>query len=108
MTYVAKNEAFEVTNLVSDSTQSFELVNYLKALAHPVRLKIAYALLDSEYSVGCLERQVQVQQPTLSQQLTVLREGGLVEARREGKQIFYRIKEAKSAELILALSKIFA
>ncbi len=49
-----------------------------------------------------------VHQPTLSQQLTVLREGGLVATRREGKQIFYKIKESKSVDLIKALSQIFA
>lgn len=108
MTYIAKTETFEMANLVSDSPQASEIVNHLKSLAHPVRLKIACALIDQEFSVGQLEQQVNVHQPTLSQQLTVLREGGLVETRREGKQIFYKIKESKSVDLIKALSQIFA
>lgn len=107
MTCVAKNETFDVANLLCDSVQTTEIVNHLKSLAHPVRLKIACVLIENEYSVGQLEQQVNVHQPTLSQQLTVLREGGLVDTRREGKQIFYRIKESKSVDLIVALSKIF-
>jgi ArsR family transcriptional regulator len=48
-----------------------------------------------------------VHQPTLSQQLTVLREAGIVDTRREGKQIFYALTEAKTAQLIGALFAIF-
>ena len=108
MTYIASNVGFEVESLASDTPQASEVISHLKSLAHPVRLKIACALMESEYSVGQLEQQVNVHQPTLSQQLTVLREGGLVDTRREGKQIFYRMKEEKSVELIVALSRIFA
>ena len=108
MTYIDKTEIFEIDNLVSGTSQASEIVNHLKSLAHPVRLKIACALIDQEFSVGQLEQQVNVHQPTLSQQLTVLREGGLVQTRRDGKQIFYKIKESKSVDLIKALSQIFA
>jgi DNA-binding transcriptional ArsR family regulator len=43
----------------------------------------------------------------LSQQLGVLRESGIVETRREAKQIFYRLTETKAAQLIEALYGIF-
>ena len=45
----------------------------------------------AERRVGELEELLDIQQPTLSQQLAVLRDESLVETRREGKQIFYRI-----------------
>ena len=48
-----------------------------------------------------------VTQPTLSQQLNVLREAGIVETRREGKQIFYRLTAEKAARLVGALYTIF-
>lgn len=47
-----------------------------------------------------------MKQPTLSQQLGVLREAGIVETRREPKQIFYRLTEAEAAQLIEALYAI--
>ncbi|MGF7159136.1 DNA-binding transcriptional ArsR family regulator [Rhodoligotrophos appendicifer] len=79
----------------------------LKTLAHPVRLMLACTLAEGEYSVGALEDKLSIHQPTLSAQLTVLRVADIVETRREGKQIFYRLSEKKAAALIEALYEIF-
>ncbi len=84
-----------------------EVAGHLKVLAHPVRLMLACTLVEGEFSVGELEEKLDVHQPTLSQQLTVLREAGIVQTRREGKQIFYALTEAKTAQLIGALFAIF-
>ncbi len=84
-----------------------EVAEHLKTLAHPVRLMLVCTLVQGEYSVGQLEEELDVHQPTLSQQLTVLREAGIVETRRDGKQIFYRLVEAKTARLIASLFTIF-
>lgn len=84
-----------------------EVAELLKTLAHPARLMLACALAEREYSVGALEEALGIRQPTLSQQLGVLREAGIVETRREAKQIFYRLTEAKAARLIEALYAIF-
>ncbi|ETR77323.1 ArsR family transcriptional regulator [Afipia sp. P52-10] len=79
----------------------------LKTLAHPARLMLACTLVDGEYSVGALEEKLGIHQPSLSQQLTVLREARIVEARRDGKQIYYRLTAEKAAQLIAALYAIF-
>lgn len=84
-----------------------EVAGHLKVLAHPVRLMLVCTLVQGEFSVGELEEKLDVHQPTLSQQLTVLREAEIVDTRREGKQIFYRLTEAKTAELIAALFDIY-
>lgn len=84
-----------------------EVAALLKTLAHPVRLLLACTLVEGEYAVGALESRLDIHQPTLSQQLTVLREAGIVETRREGKQIFYRLTAEKAAQLIAALHQIF-
>lgn len=84
-----------------------EVAALLKTMAHPVRLMLACALAEREYSVGELETTLSIRQPTLSQQLGVLRENGVVEARREAKQIFYSLTNTKMAELIQALHAIF-
>lgn len=84
-----------------------EVASLLKTLAHPVRLMLACTLAHGEYSVGALEQKLGIHQPTLSQQLGVLREAGIVETRREARQIFYRLAEAKAAQLIEALYAIF-
>ncbi|MBP2276794.1 MULTISPECIES: sulfite-sensing transcriptional repressor BigR [Sphingomonas] len=84
-----------------------EAAALLKTLSHPVRLMLACTLAEGEYSVGALEQHLGIHQPTLSQQLGVLREAGAVETRRDAKQIFYRLSEAKAAQLIHALYAIF-
>lgn len=84
-----------------------EVAGLLKTLAHPARLMLACALAEGEYSVGELETKLDIHQPTLSQQLGVLREAGVVETRRDAKQIFYRLTEEKAAQLIEALYVIF-
>lgn len=84
-----------------------EVAGLLKTLSHPARLMLACTLIDTEYSVGQLEKELGIHQPTLSQQLTVLREAGVVETRRDAKQIFYRLSDAKAARLIEALYRIF-
>lgn len=87
--------------------RAVEVALLLKTLAHPARLMLACTLAQEEFSVGELETKLDIHQPTLSQQLGVLREAGVVETRREAKQIFYRMGETKAAQLIEALYAIF-
>jgi DNA-binding transcriptional ArsR family regulator len=84
-----------------------EVAALLKVMAHPVRLVLACKLAEGEYSVGELERLLDIHQPTLSQQLGILRETGVAETRRDGKQIFYRLTQQKASQLIEALYAIF-
>jgi DNA-binding transcriptional ArsR family regulator len=63
----------------------------LKALSNPDRLLLLCQLSQGEKTVGELESLVGILQPTLSQQLGVLREEGLVSTRREGKHIHYTL-----------------
>ena len=84
-----------------------EVANLLKTLAHPARLMLVCTLVEGEYSVSELEAKLDIHQPTLSQQLTVLREANIVETRRDGKQIFYRLTAEKATRLVGALYDIF-
>ena len=63
----------------------------MRVMSNPDRLLLLCQLAQGERRVGELEELLDIQQPTLSQQLAVLRDESLVETRREGKQIFYRI-----------------
>lgn len=79
----------------------------LKVLSNPDRLKILCVLKDGELAVQQIEMLAQIQQPTLSQQLSVLRQAELVQTRREGKQIFYSIKEVKTLQLMHSLYQLY-
>lgn len=63
----------------------------MKTLANRDRLMLLCQLSQGEKRVGELEEVTNIQQPTLSQQLAVLREEGVVSTRRDGKHIYYSI-----------------
>ncbi|TFH86536.1 transcriptional regulator [Billgrantia azerbaijanica] len=75
----------------------------LRALAHEDRLLLLCQLSQEELCVGDLEARLDIRQPSLSQQLGVLRRQGLVSTRREGKHIFYRIADDKALGLLQVL-----
>ncbi|HLS87304.1 MAG TPA: metalloregulator ArsR/SmtB family transcription factor [Burkholderiales bacterium] len=75
----------------------------MKALANPDRLMVLCELTQGERSVGELEQALGIRQPTLSQQLTVLREEQLVATRREGKHIFYSVRSAAALAVLRVL-----
>lgn len=79
-------------------------IDALKALGHPVRLRIMQALQAGERNVGEIETATGIGQPGLSQQLAVLRSAGLVDTRKDAKLVFYRIEAKNIASLIDALS----
>lgn len=79
----------------------------LKALANPDRLSILCLLSEGERSVGELEASLDIVQPTLSQQLTVLRGLRLVATRREGRRIHYRLASRQALAVIGTLHEQF-
>ncbi|MDF8354591.1 ArsR/SmtB family transcription factor [Ensifer adhaerens] len=84
-----------------------EVSKILRTLANRNRLLIVSALLEGEHSVAALEEMLGIRQPTLSQQLTVLRDAGIVATRRQAKQVFYRLSHDKVARLVGSLYQIF-
>ena len=81
--------------------------NLLKTLANPDRLTILCQLSQGEKRVGELESLLGIVQPTLSQQLTVLREQQLVSTRRDGKNIFYTLSSPQALAVIKTLYEQF-
>ena len=79
----------------------------LKVLGNPDRLMLLCQLTQGEFCVSELETSLGIQQPTLSQQLGVLREEGLVSTRREGKQIYYKIESREAAAVMGVLYALF-
>lgn len=74
-----------------DTDQFEPAAKLFKALMHPGRLAILEILRDGEECVCHMEAVLGLRQAYLSQQLSVLREAGLVEVRREGWNVYYRI-----------------
>ena len=79
----------------------------LRALANEDRLLLLCQMAHGECSVGDLEAQLDIRQPTLSQQLGVLRAEGLVTTRREGKRIYYAVADPKVLTLLGTLYALY-
>lgn len=84
-----------------------EASEFLKSLAHEARLLILCLLIDGEKSVTSIEQTLRLRQPAVSQQLARLRGDGLVEARRDGRNIYYSITRNEAREVIEALHRAF-
>ncbi len=84
-----------------------EAADFLKAFSHEVRLIILCLLMDGEKSVSELEQILNLRQPAVSQQLARLRADNLVEARRDGKNIYYSLGRPEVIDLIGVLHRSF-
>jgi len=80
---------------------------FLKALAHESRLLILCMLIEEEKSVTAIEEMLSLRQPAVSQQLARLRSDGLVETRRDGKNVYYSLARPEVREVIGALHRAF-
>ena len=79
----------------------------LKALANQDRVMLLCQLTEGAHCVSELEERTGIRQPTLSQQLTVLRNEELVNTRREGKQIYYSIASPAALAVLQTLYEQF-
>jgi ArsR family transcriptional regulator len=84
-----------------------QAVGTLKVLANEDRLLLLCQLSQGERCVGELEDALGIHQPTLSQQLGVLRNEGLVNTRRQGKHIFYSVANPETLEILALLYRIY-
>lgn len=80
----------------------------IKALAHPVRLRILHILQQEEECVCHLTAVLDVQQPYVSKQLAILREAGLVTDRRDGLIVYYRLQDEQVMAAVSALRTVSA
>ncbi len=79
----------------------------LKQLSHPQRLLILCSMAEGEKSVGEIEEACGASQSAVSQFLKGMRLEGLIESRREGKQVYYKILDKRVLELMKSLYRIF-
>lgn len=89
------------------TTRAQEAAAFLKALAHEGRLMILCHLSAGEKSVTELESLLASRQAAVSQQLARLRLEGLVQARREGKAIFYSLADPRAERLVGLVYEMF-
>jgi DNA-binding transcriptional ArsR family regulator len=93
-----------VTDMIPAAEQAAEL---MRSLSHPQRLLTLCALGGAEKSVAELRQELGIDQVPMSQQLMRLRADGLVESRREGTTVYYRITRPEVVTVVEALHAAF-
>jgi DNA-binding transcriptional ArsR family regulator len=102
-----KDYKFKNMNIKEMIPASGKAAEVLRSLSHPQRLLVLCALGRDEKSVGELRQELEIEQVPMSQQLMRLRADGLVEARREGTTVFYRITRPEVLTVVEALHAAF-
>lgn len=79
-----------------------------QVLASPKRLEILYTLKDNELTAGDLAKAVEVTMPNLSQHLSLMKQHGLVESRKEGLNMYYRLSSEHIMDVCDAVRRVLA
>jgi ArsR family transcriptional regulator len=79
----------------------------VKAIAHPLRLKILCVLGDQEVSVQDIVDQVGTSQSNISQHLSILRDKGVLATRKDANRVYYRIGDLRTLKLVGMMRDVF-
>ena len=101
------SESISQSEIDSMMDNAITASQFLKAISHEGRLMILCYLASGEKSVTDLEELLSSRQAAVSQQLSRLRLEGLVEARREGKAIYYTLADKRATRILDVVYDIF-
>ena len=79
----------------------------LKAMSHPLRLKILCVLGDQEVSVQDIVENVGTSQSNISQHLAILRDKGILKSRKDANRVFYKVGDERTLKLIEMMQHVF-
>lgn len=92
-----------MSNITNTLEKSEEVAGRLKLIANANRLRILCRLVQGEISVGDIETELDIRQPTLSREIAKLRDGGIITARRQSKVVFYSLTDPNMRRLVEAI-----
>jgi len=97
----------KIQNVEAIRDSAGQACSMLKILANEDRLMLLCQLTQGEKNVGELEATTNIQQPTLSQQLTILRKDNIVNIRKDGKFIYYSIASDEVIQVMQTLGSLY-
>ncbi len=97
----------EPTDLISQDEEIQRASRSLKAMSHPLRLKILCTLGEQEVSVQDIVGYVGTSQSNISQHLAILKDKGILVSRKDANRVFYRIVDRRMLKLIQMMRAIF-
>ncbi|MBK1717437.1 ArsR/SmtB family transcription factor [Thiocystis violacea] len=97
----------EEMDLFADDADIERASRSLKAMSHPLRLKILCTLGDQEISVQEIVDHVGTSQSNISQHLAILRDKGILASRKDANRVYYRVSDGRTLQLIGMMREVF-
>jgi len=97
----------EIEGLITRDEDIDRASRSLKAMSHPLRLKILCTLGDSEISVQDIVEHVGTSQSNISQHLAILRDKGILSARKDANRVYYKVGDQRTLALISMMREVF-
>ena len=94
-------------DLFADDGDIERAARSLKAMSHPLRLKILCTLGDQEISVQEIVDYVGTSQSNISQHLAILRDKGILASRKDANRVYYRVSDGRTLQLIGMMREVF-
>lgn len=94
-------------SLLDDDDDVERASRSLKAMSHPLRLKILCTLGAEEVSVQDIVEQVGTSQSNISQHLAILRDKGILDSRKDANRVYYRVSDSRTLQLIDMMRQVF-
>ena len=97
----------DIFSLIGRSGQIEMAAHAMKAIAHPLRLKILCVLGEQEVNVQDIVDAVGTSQSNISQHLAILRDKGIVHWRKDGNRVFYKVADGRTLTLIGMMREVY-
>lgn len=97
----------ENTGLLSRDEDIDRASRSLKAMSHPLRLKILCTLGEDELSVQDIVERVGTSQSNISQHLAILRDKGILYSRKDANRVYYKVSDNRTLQLIGMMRNVF-
>jgi ArsR family transcriptional regulator len=102
-----KRDAQDIFQLIGRQEQIDQAAHAIKAMAHPLRLKILCVLGNDEVSVQEIVEAVGTSQSNISQHLAILRDKGVLKTRKDANRVYYRVGDQRTLQLIGMMREVF-
>ena len=99
--------AHPVADLIDKQEHIETAARALKAISHPLRLKILCVVGSEEICVQDIVDAVGTTQSNISQHLAILRDKGVLQTRKDANRVYYRVADARTLQLIVLMREVF-
>jgi ArsR family transcriptional regulator len=96
-----------ISEMIDHKEQIQTAARALKAISHPLRLKILCVVGDQEVCVQDIVDAVGTSQSNISQHLAILRDKGVLTTRKDANRVFYRVADQRTLQLIVMMREVF-